>query len=81
MDKITVAVPCYNEEAALEPFFAAVSAVAEQMSDVEFEFLFIDDGSRDKTLEKIQDLSQRDSRVKYISFSFFSFSGFPGFIR
>lgn len=69
MDKITVAVPCYNEEAALGPFFAAVSAVAEQMSDVEFEFLFIDDGSRDKTLEKIQDLAQRDSRVKYISFS------------
>ena len=69
MDKITVAVPCYNEEAALEPFFAAVSAVAEQMPDVEFEFLFIDDGSRDKTLEKIQDLAQRDSRVKYISFS------------
>ena len=69
MDKISVAVPCYNEEAALEPFFAAVSAVAEQMPDVEFEFLFIDDGSRDKTLEKIQDLAQRDSRVKYISFS------------
>ena len=69
MDKISVAVPCYNEEAALEPFFAAVSAVAEQMPDVEFEFLFIDDGSRDKTLEKMQDLAQRDSRVKYISFS------------
>ena len=69
MDKISVAVPCYNEEPALDPFFAAVSAVAEQMSDVEFEFLFIDDGSRDKTLEKIQDLAQRDSRVKYISFS------------
>lgn len=69
MDKISVAVPCYNEEPALEPFFAAVSAVAAQMPDVEFEFLFIDDGSWDKTLEKIQDLAQRDSRVKYISFS------------
>lgn len=69
MDKISVAVPCYNEEPALEPFFAAVSAVAEKMPDVAFEFLFIDDGSRDKTLEKIQDLAQRDSRVKYISFS------------
>ena len=69
MDKISVAVPCYNEEPALDPFFAAVSVVAEQMPDVEFEFLFIDDGSRDKTLEKIQDLAQRDSRVKYISFS------------
>ena len=69
MDKISVAVPCYNEEPALEPFFAAVSAVAEQMPEVAFEFLFIDDGSRDKTLEKMQELAQRDSRVKYISFS------------
>ena len=69
MDKISVAVPCYNEEPALEPFFAAVSAVAEQMPDVEFEFLFIDDGSRDRTLEKMQELARRDSRVKYISFS------------
>ena len=69
MDKISVAVPCYNEEPALEPFFAAVSAVAEQMPEVAFEFLFIDDGSRDRTLEKILELSRRDSRVKYISFS------------
>lgn len=69
MDKISVAVPCYNEEPALEPFFAAVSAVAEQMPEVAFEFLFIDDGSRDRTLEKIQELARRDSRVKYISFS------------
>ena len=69
MDKISVAVPCYNEEPALEPFFAAVSAVAEQMPEVAFEFLFIDDGSRDRTLEKMQELARRDSRVKYISFS------------
>ena len=69
MDKISVAVPCYNEEPALEPFFAAVSAVAEQMPEVAFEFLFIDDGSRDRTLEKMQELAQRNSRVKYISFS------------
>ena len=69
MDKISIAVPCYNEEPALEPFFAAVSAVAEQMPEVAFEFLFIDDGSRDRTLEKMQELAQRDSRVKYISFS------------
>ncbi|MDO5544619.1 MAG: glycosyltransferase family 2 protein [Eubacteriales bacterium] len=69
MDKISIAVPCYNEEPALEPFFAAVTDVAGQMHDVEFEFLFIDDGSRDGTLEKILELSRRDSRVKYISFS------------
>ena len=69
MDKISVAVPCYNEEPALEPFFDAVTAVAEQMPEAAFEFLFIDDGSRDRTLEKIQELARRDSRVKYISFS------------
>ena len=69
MDKISIAVPCYNEEPALDPFFAAVSAVAKQMSEVEFEFLFIDDGSRDGTLAQILELTRRDSRVKYISFS------------
>lgn len=69
MDKITIAVPCYNEEPALGLFYEAVSAVAAEMSYVEFEFLFIDDGSRDKTLEKILELSRQDSRVKYISFS------------
>lgn len=69
MEKITIAVPCYNEEPALEPFFAAVTAVAEQMREVEFEFLFIDDGSRDRTLAIMRELASRDCRVKYISFS------------
>ena len=69
LDKITVAVPCYNEEPALDAFFEATSAVAAQMPYVEFEFLFIDDGSRDGTLYKILALADRDSRVKYISFS------------
>ena len=69
MDKITVAVPCYNEEAALSPFFAVLTDVAEKMDAVDFEFLFINDGSRDKTLEKIKELAAADKRVKYISFS------------
>ena len=69
MDKITVAVPCYNEEAALRPFFEVVTKVAEDMSYVDFEFLFINDGSRDKTMDVILELAARDDRVKYISFS------------
>ena len=69
MDKLTVVVPCYNEEAALHPFFDAITAIAHQMSDVQFEFLFIDDGSKDKTLEVLLELEKLDSRVKYISFS------------
>ena len=69
MDKITVAVPCYNEEEALTPFFAEVTRVAAEMPYVEFEFLFINDGSKDKTIGKIRDLAAKDDRVKYISFS------------
>lgn len=69
MDKITIAVPCYNEEQALPPFFAEVTRVAGEMPYVEFEFLFINDGSKDKTMEKIKELAERDSRVKYVSFS------------
>ena len=69
MDKITIAVPCYNEEEALTPFFAEVTRVAAEMPYVEFEFLFINDGSKDKTIEKIRDLAAQDERVKYISFS------------
>ena len=69
MDVISVAVPCYNEEAALFPFFEVLTDVTGKMNSVEFEFLFINDGSRDRTLEKIKELAARDKRVKYISFS------------
>lgn len=69
MDKITIAVPCYNEEQALPPFFAEVTRVAAQMPYVEFEFLFINDGSKDGTMPILRELAQKDPRVKYISFS------------
>ena len=69
MDKITIAVPCYNEEQALPPFFAEVTRVAGEMPYVEFEFLFINDGSKDKTMEVVKELAERDERVKYVSFS------------
>jgi len=69
MDKITIAVPCYNEEEALTPFFAEVTRVAGEMPYVAFEFLFINDGSRDGTMRVIRQLAEQDERVKYISFS------------
>lgn len=69
MDKISIAVPCYNEEPALHHFYEAVTAVAKEMNYVEFEFLFIDDGSKDRTLAVIKELASRDDRVRYISFS------------
>ena len=69
MEKITVIVPCYNEEAALHYYYKEMSRVMDEMNDVDFELLFINDGSKDKTLEIMMELANKDSRVKYISFS------------
>lgn len=69
MEKITVIVPCYNEEEALKFFYEEIDKVMKQLSDYEFELLFINDGSRDRTLEILKQFSNLDSRVKYISFS------------
>ena len=69
MDTITVVVPCYNEEDVLKNFYAEITKVASEMQKVKFEIIFIDDGSKDKTLDIIKDYLKLDSRVKYISFS------------
>ena len=69
MQKISIIVPCYNEEQALPFYYQEMSRVMGGMTDVEFELLFVDDGSKDDTLAIIKDLAQRDGRVKYISFS------------
>ncbi len=68
MKKISVVVPCYNEEAALPIFYEAFLKETAQMN-VEWEFVFVDDGSRDGTLAGFRALHQRDERVHYISFS------------
>ena len=69
MEKISVIVPCYNEEETINYFYKEITKVAEKLKKYEFEFLFIDDGSRDNTLEIIKKLSSTDKRVRYISFS------------
>lgn len=65
---ISIVVPCYNEAQALPYFYDEAMGVAERM-DVDFEFIFVDDGSRDETLDVMRQLSVRDTRVRYISFS------------
>lgn len=68
--KISVIVPCYNEEAALQYFQKEIDRVSnEKMKTVEFEILYINDGSSDKTLEVMKELAEKDQRVKYVSFS------------
>ena len=68
-DKISIIVPCYNEEESLPIFYKEISKVAKEMSYVDFEFLFINDGSKDRTLSIIKSYAKKDSRVRFISFS------------
>lgn len=70
MDKISIVVPCYNEELSLPYFYDEITRVAESMkSDAEFEFIFVNDGSGDKTVDGLRALAKKDNRVRYISFS------------
>lgn len=68
MEKISIIVPCYNEEEALPLFYKEVNKVSETM-DEEFEFIFVNDGSSDKTLDVMKNLAKLDTRCKYINFS------------
>ncbi len=67
---LSVVVPCYNEEAVLPVFYQEVTKIATQMEkQVEFEFVFVDDGSSDGTLAEIEKLAASDKRVRFVSFS------------
>lgn len=66
---ISLIVPCYNEEQALPSFWKETRAVVDAMTDVDVEFIFVNDGSRDGTLEILRQLAREDKRVKYLSFS------------
>ena len=69
---ISIIVPCYNEGASLPYFYKEVCGVFQQMEtkySLHFELLFVDDGSKDNTLSLVKSYAEKDSRVKYISFS------------
>lgn len=69
MKKMSVIVPCYNEEEVLNLFYKEIDRISKEMKKLEFEFVFIDDGSKDNTLEIVKDLRKKDKRVRYVSFS------------
>lgn len=69
MDKISVIVPCYNEEESLPLFYQEVVRVLKNMDEIEYELLFIDDGSSDGTGEEIKRLAAADHHVRYVIFS------------
>lgn len=68
-EKISIIVPCYNEEESLPIFYKEIDKISKDMKVVDFEFLFINDGSRDKTLNILREMAKKDKRVRYISFS------------
>ncbi len=69
MKKITVIIPCLNEEEALPIYYQEMCHVMKQMNEVEVELLFVDDGSTDATLSVMKDLHKMDERCRYLSFS------------
>ncbi len=69
MTMISVIVPCYNEEQAIPIFYREIIKTASEMPNVSFEFIFVNDGSKDETENVIRALAENDDRVKYISFS------------
>ena len=69
MEKITIVVPCYNEEEVIEMFYPAVQSVVEKISGCEFNYIFVNDGSRDSTLEKLRDIAEKYPNANYLSLS------------
>ncbi|MBQ3566524.1 MAG: glycosyltransferase family 2 protein [Oscillospiraceae bacterium] len=73
MELISIVVPCYNEQEVLPLFYDEIKRVTGEMKkenpELSFEYLFINDGSKDKTLELLRELAAKDESVRYISFS------------
>lgn len=69
MELLSVVVPCYNEEEVLPLFYKEITRIADRLSQLRFELVFINDGSGDGTLDIIKDIARDDKRVRYISFS------------
>lgn len=67
--RITGVIPCFNEALSLSYFYKEICQVMLEMQEVEFELIFVDDGSTDTTLEKMKELAKGDPRIRYLSFS------------
>ena len=66
---ISILVPCYNEEAVLHEFYERTSAVIDGIAAYDFELIFVNDGSSDRTMEILRELRGRDRRVSYVDLS------------
>ena len=69
MKKLSLVVPCFNEQESIPLFYPAVQKVLATMPEVKPEYWFVDDGSKDGTLSELKKLHEQDQAVHYISFS------------
>ena len=69
MKKISILIPAYNEQEVLEPLYQRLGKLANDNKAYGFEFLFVNDGSRDKTMEIIKGYAEQDNRVAYVNLS------------
>ncbi|HEM6346800.1 TPA: glycosyltransferase family 2 protein [Streptococcus suis] len=70
MKILTIVVPCFNEEETIRPFLEATKIVEQEMAqDLVFDYIFVNDGSKDNTLEVLRQVSDEFSNVHYLSFS------------
>ena len=69
MTKLSVIVPCYNEEETIRIFYDAVTAVMADLPHIQPEYIFVDDGSKDRTILILRELAAADPAVRYLSFA------------
>ena len=69
MKKITIIVPAYNEEESLPFLYERIEKIMNSIENYEFELLFVNDGSKDKTIELIKEYKKKDERISYVDFS------------
>ena len=69
MQKLSIIVPCYNEEETVRLFYDTASAVLAGLPHIEPEYIFVDDGSKDRTILILRELAAADPHVRYLSFA------------
>ena len=69
MKKITIIIPAYNEQDSLPFLYERIEKLINSIENYEFEILFVNDGSKDKTIELIKEYRKKDSRISYVDFS------------
>ena len=69
MKKISIIIPAYNEEEAIPHLMKRINKLMDFVDKYEFEILFVNDGSKDKTLDLIKEYRKEDKRINYVDFS------------